>query len=49
LIAQDDREQIAALMKDTNFWLEMGVPADRIARRAALFDEHDRGASKLCA
>jgi len=49
LIAQDDREQIAALMKDTNLWLEMGVPADRIARRAALFDEHDRGASKLCA
>jgi len=49
LIEQGALEEIAALMRDTNLWLQIGVPADRIARRATLFDCDGCRTPKLCA
>jgi hypothetical protein len=46
LISSNDLQGLASLMRDFPFWRGLGVPADRIAQRAAIFDQ-DTG--RLCA
>lgn len=46
LISRNDIQGLAAVMRDSNFWTGLGVPAERVAQRAAIFDHDFR---RMCA